>query len=235
MKIAAMADVHMRTDTTGAYREVLAEISDRADVLVLGGDLTDHGRVDEAHALVAELRSCRVPIVGVLGNHDHQDGHPHEVEAVLRDAMFVLGEEGTVVDGVGFAGVKGFAGGFGERMLASFGEAAMKTFVQQALDEVLALEHALEQLEAEKKVVVMHYSPIRATVLGEPEEIFPFLGSSRFEAPIDEFKVRAVFHGHAHYGSPQGTTIGGVPVYNVALPVLRKHNPERPYALVEVL
>jgi Icc-related predicted phosphoesterase len=169
MKIAGMADLHMRADTKGKYRELLAEISEAADVLVLGGDLTDHGRADEAHALVAELRQCRIPIVGVLGNHDHQDGHPEEVAEVLRDGMFVLGQECTEVNGVGFAGVKGFAGGFGERMLAAFGEAGMKEFVRQTLNEVLELEHELTELQTEKKVVVMHYSPIRATVGGEPE------------------------------------------------------------------
>lgn len=234
MKIAAMADVHMRTDTVGKYRELLAEISEAADVLVLGGDLTDHGRVDEAHALVAELRQCRIPIVGVLGNHDHQDGRDEEVAAVLRDAMYVLGEEPTEIGGVGFAGVKGFAGGFGERMLAAFGEAGMKEFVQQTLNEVLELEHELTELKTPKKVAVMHYSPIRATVVGESEELFPFLGSSRLEGPIDEFGVTAVFHGHAHYGSPEGKTRGGVPVYNVSLPVMRKQQPDRPYGLVEV-
>jgi Icc-related predicted phosphoesterase len=234
MKIAAMADLHMRTDTSGMYRDLLVEISGSADVLALGGDLTDHGRVEEAHALVAELRHCQIPIVGVLGNHDHQDGRPQEVAAILRDGMFVLGEEGTEIKGVGFAGVKGFAGGFGERMLEAFGEAAIKEFVQYALNETLALEHALTQLETAKKVVVMHYAPVRGTVVGEPDEIFPFLGSSRLEGPIDEFKVVAAFHGHAHYGSPQGVTIGGVPVYNVAMPVMRKHSPERPYALIEV-
>lgn len=233
--IAAMADLHMQPSMVGFYRDILTEISDKAQVLVLAGDLTDHGYKSEAELLVQELIYCKIPVVGVLGNHDYSNGQQEEIKEVFRSSpLKLLEEEPFVMDNVGFAGVKGFGGGFGTHMLALFGEEAMKSFVYEAINESLQLENGLQKLETEKKIVVLHYSPIRETIVGEPEEIFPFLGSSRLMEPIDNYNVTAVFHGHAHYGSPTGSTLKGIPVYNASMNVMKKLHEQMPYALVEV-
>jgi Icc-related predicted phosphoesterase len=191
-------------------------------VLLLCGDLTDRGFPEEARALVRELHPTRVPMLAVLGNHDYESGHADEVRATLTDGgIQVLDGEAQEVAGVGFAGAKGFCGGFGPRALGPFGEEAIKQFVHAAIDEALKLEAALQRLRTAQRVVLLHYSPIEDTVRGEPPAIYPFLGSSRLEEPIDRYQVTAVFHGHAHYGALEGRTKAGVPVYNVALPLLR--------------
>jgi Icc-related predicted phosphoesterase len=132
----------------------------------------------------------------------------------------VLQGESTDLLGVGFAGVKGFLGGFGRSTLGSWGELGVKSFVKEAIDEAMHLESALARLRTPQRIAVMHYSPIRATVQGEPAEIFPFLGCSRLEEPLIRYPVASVFHGHAHKGSPEGVTANGIPVYNVAMPLL---------------
>ena len=173
-------------------------------------------------------------MVAVLGNHDHHCGGPEQVEEVLRHAgvIFLEGEV-HAVDGVGFAGVKGFCGGFDGRMLDAFGEAPIKAFVQEVLDQALRLEHALKELETERIVVVLHYAPIAATVAGEAEAIFPFLGCSRLAETIDRFdSVRAVFHGHAHRGTYAGETRRGIPVFNVSAQVEKPNG--KAYALIEI-
>jgi len=221
VRVAAVADVHCRTSNPGVLGPLLAEASERADVLLLCGDLTDYGLADEARVLARELSGVRVPIVAVLGNHDHE-GQPADVVHILADAgVHLLDGETHEVRGVGFAGTKGFGGGFGERALAPWGEAMIKQFVHEAVNEALKLEAALARLTTLQRVVLLHYSPIAATVAGEPPEVFPFLGSSRLEEPINRYPVTAVFHGHAHHGCLEGRTTGGVPVYNVALPLLR--------------
>jgi Icc-related predicted phosphoesterase len=237
VRIAAVSDVHYGKTSQGALVPLFTEITRQADVLVISGDLTDYGLPDEARALAKDLTaSVKIPIVAVLGNHDFESDQQDEVREILVGAgVHVLDGDSVDVAGVGFAGVKGFAGGFGRGALGAWGEASIKMFVREALDEALKLESALAKLRTPSKIAVLHYAPIRETVEGEPLEIYPFLGSSRLEEPLSRYEVHAVVHGHAHKGSPQGKTAQGIPVYNVALPVLREHFPDRPpFRLLEV-
>jgi Icc-related predicted phosphoesterase len=178
----------------------------------------------------------KLPVIAVLGNHDYEGGQAPEIRRILNEAgVTVLDGEATEVHGVGFAGVKGFAGGFGRGALGPWGEQAIKSFVQEAVDESLKLESALARLRTPHRIAILHYAPIRATVEGEPPEIFPYLGSSRLEEPINRYRVNAVFHGHAHRGAPEGRTATGVPVFNVAMPLLARLNPTRsPYVIWEL-
>lgn len=227
MRIAAIADLHCTKASQGKLAPLFAEAAAKADVLVLGGDLTDYGLPEEAHVLAREIAAAKVPVVAVLGNHDFESGKPGEVKRILQEASVnVLDGDACEIEGIGFAGVKGFGGGFGERALGPWGEDAIKRFVQEAVDEALKLEAAMARLRQQIRVVVMHYSPIEQTVRGEPPAIYPFLGSSRLEEPIDRYHARVVFHGHAHSGSAEGRTAGGIPVYNVSLPLLRKAAPD---------
>lgn len=180
-----------------------------------------------------DLRACSIPVVGVLGNHDYESDQVEEVEKILKAAgMHLLNGQSYETNGVAFVGVKGFVGGFGRRMLASFGEAVLKTFVAESVKEAMRLENAMRAVGNERAVVVLHYAPIVDTVEGEPLEIFPFLGSSRLSETIDRFKVSAVVHGHAHHGRYEGHTPRGAPVYNVAFSVEKSTG--RPYALIKV-
>src|SRR5437764_13418188 len=224
LRIAATADLHYGKHSRGVMHDAFAEISRRADVLLLCGDMTDYGLAEEAEELVADLHSgLRSPAIAVLGNHDLESGEGKLIEKVLDQAGVVLLDGGAYeINGVGFAGVCGFGGGFGRRMLNAWGEPLIKQFVQEAIDHAVRLEQALAKLQTQQKIAVMHYSPIRATVEGEDPEIFAFMGSSRLEEPINRFRVSAVFHGHAHNGSADGFTSTGVPVYNVSAPVLHK-------------
>jgi Icc-related predicted phosphoesterase len=209
---------------------LFAEASKVADVLVLCGDLTDYGHVEEAQVLAEDLRAhATIPVLAVLGNHDFETGHSTDITDVLEKAgVQVLDGETAEVNGVGFAGVCGFGGGFGQLMLDPWGEPLIKAFVQEAVNQSLRLERALSRLHTPQRVALLHYAPIKATIAGEPEELFPFLGCSRLEDPINRFKVDLVFHGHAHNGTPAGATTTGIPVYNVALPLLGKTQPESP-------
>lgn len=237
LRIAALGDLHVSKSYQGTHQTLFSHISRTADVLLLCGDFTDYGLPDEAHLLARELTTAmKVPVIAVLGNHDFESGHQDEITQILRDAgVIVLDGEATEVHGVGFAGVKGFAGGFGRGALGPWGEQAVKNFVQEAVDESMKLESALARLRTQRRVAVLHYSPIRATVEGEPPEIFPYLGSSRLEEPINRYRVSAVFHGHAHRGSLEGRTATGIPVYNVAMPLLARVHPDRPpYLIVEL-
>jgi Icc-related predicted phosphoesterase len=223
VRIAAVGDVHFDGTRTGALREVFADVHRNADVLALCGDLTTHGRPDQMRAFTGELAGVEIPIVAVLGNHDHESGEAEECTSILCDAgVQVLDGTNTVIDGVGFAGTKGFAGGFGRGALGPFGEQLIKDFVNAAVEEALKLERALLQLRAERRVVLLHYAPIVETIVGEPEIIYPFLGSSRLLQPIDTLGADAVFHGHAHHGSAQAQTPAGIPVYNVSMPLLQQ-------------
>jgi len=230
---AAIGDLHIKEDRTSLFRELFAEISTKAEVLVLCGDLTDVGKPREAEVLAEDLRACSIPVVGVLGNHDYESGQADDVEKILKAAgIHLLNGHSYETNGVAFVGVKGFIGGFGRRMLASFGETVVKTFVAESVSEAMRLENAMRAVRNERAVVVLHYAPILDTVEGEPLEIFPFLGSSRLSETIDRFKVSAVVHGHAHHGRYQGRTPRGAPVYNVAFPVEKSTG--RPYALIKV-
>jgi Icc-related predicted phosphoesterase len=239
MRIAALGDLHVREAVPEPLRGVFTAVNDHADVLVLCGDLTDHGFTKEAEVLAEALAACRIPKIAVLGNHDFESAPPDEICKILnRSGVTILAIEPLVLDGVGFVGAKGFGGGFDRHMLQPWGEHAVKQFVQDAVNEALIIDRALNRLKAEhaveRTVAVLHYSPIRATVEGEPLEVFPFLGSSRLADPLDRFGVAAVLHAHAHHGSPEGRTSHGIPVYNVSLPVLRQQNPEQWYRLIEV-
>ena len=237
VRIAAISDVHCGVDGQGSYQELFAEINDHADILVICGDLTDYGLPEEAKVLAKELTSAiRVPTVGVLGNHDFESGKEEEICRILGDTgMRILDGESHEILGIGFAGVKGFAGGFGRGALGPWGEKIIKDFVHEAVNEALKLETALARLRERHRIAILHYSPIAATVAGEPLEIFPYLGSSRLEEPLGRYPVAAVFHGHAHHGSPEGTTAGGTPVYNVSVQVLKRAYPDRaPYRIIEL-
>ena len=237
LRIAAIGDLHCTRASEGTFQPLFGKVGESADVLVLCGDLTDYGTPEEARVLARELGATKIPKVAVLGNHDFESGVSAEVARILADAAGVIVLDGTAVEvlGVGFAGVKGFAGGFGERALQSWGEEPIKAFVRAALDEALKLETALARLRTPGRVALLHYAPIGETVGGEPTEIFPFLGSSRLEEPLNRYRPSVVFHGHAHRGRPEGATAAGVPVYNVALPLLKRTDPDRPpFRVVEV-
>ncbi len=236
LRVAAIGDLHVHQASTRSLGEMFDQASRDADIVVLCGDLTHLGLPAEAERLANDLRSCRVPVVAVLGNHDYQSGHAEEVKKILTAAKVTILDESETFElkGVGFAGAKGFGGGFDKHMLTPFGEESIKHFVAEAVNESLRLEVALNSLRTEKTVVVLHYAPIAATVAGEPPEIFPFLGSSRLAETIDHFDVAAVFHGHAHHGSYEGKTTKGTPVYNCCMQLLEEITPDQPYALVEV-
>lgn len=238
-RIAAVGDVHVREGDKGKWTDYFKEISAKSDVLVIAGDLTDTGDEMEAEVLAEELKACTVPVVAVLGNHDYEKGRHKLIRQILLKAgVHILDGEAVVIGDVGFAGVKGFGGGFDRHMLSFFGEGAMKAFVQEAVDEALHLDRALARLEAEqrdiKKIAVLHYSPVRETIIGEPEPIYPFLGCSRLAEPLNRHKVLAAFHGHAHIGSLEGFTSDGIRVLNVSIPILLKEGYTVPFYCLEV-
>lgn len=228
IRLAAIADLHCREACPVRYREWYRALADEADVFILAGDLTHMGRPEEARALCEELREVRIPIVAVLGNHDAHSERVREVQAVLRDAGVWLLEDGPKdinVNGrtAGFAGTKGFCGGFGNSLLTPFGEPALKAFIAETAREADALDKGLQSLRTDYRIVVLHYAPVRDTLQGEYPELYPFLGSSLLCDPIDRHGADLVLHGHAHHGSEAGRTGSGVPVRNVALPVLKTY------------
>jgi Icc-related predicted phosphoesterase len=237
MTIAAVGDIHCGNDCQGTLRPMFEQASREADVFLLLGDLTKYGKVEECELLISELQPVlAIPVIAVFGNHDHESDQQDQIAEILGAAgVKVLDGTSTVVGNVGFAGVKGFAGGFGRRALTPWGEKPIKDFVQEGTSEAMKLERGLAELRTDYKVVLLHYSPVYATVRGEPEQIAPFMGSTRLEEPIDRYRADVVFHGHAHYGSPEGRTKSGIPVFNVAMPLLQKLAPERPpYKLYRV-
>ncbi|MED5618487.1 metallophosphoesterase family protein [Ideonella sp. BN130291] len=236
VRFAAVGDLHCTKDSAGTLRGFFAQAAEAADVLLLCGDLTDYGTAEEAKVLADELSVVHKPIVAVLGNHDYESGTPDVVRQTLGSVgVKLLDGEAIELHGVGIAGAKGFAGGFGRGSLGAWGEPAIKLFVNEAMQEAMKLESALAKLRTRQRIALLHYSPIAGTVEGEPVEIFPFLGSSRLEDPLVRYPVGAVFHGHAHRGAPEGRTVNGVPVFNVAKPLLQRLHPDRPpYRLWEV-
>ncbi|HWI81990.1 metallophosphoesterase [Ramlibacter sp.] len=229
VRFAAVGDLHVTKDSAGTLRAFFAQASEAADALLLCGDLTDYGTAEEAQILANELGAVSVPIVAVLGNHDFESGTPQVVSDILAHAgVRVLDGDACEIGGVGIAGAKGFAGGFGRGSLGAWGEPAIKLFVQEAQHEAMKLESALAKLRTPRRIALLHYSPIAGTVAGEPAEIFPFLGSSRLEEPLLRYPVDAVFHGHAHRGTLEARTISGVPVFNVARPLLQRSRPDQP-------
>ena len=235
LHVAAIGDIHVSPTAKGHWRDLFGEISGAADVLCLCGDLTNYGKTGEVERLLEDLKLCKIPMVGVLGNHEHECGQPDHVTKMLCDAgVKMLTGQAYEIDGVGFAGGKGFVGGFGRYMLSSFGEDSIKRFVQEAVEDANAIENSIRMLRTERSVVLLHYAPVVDTVIGEPPEIHAFLGSSRLAETIDRYdNVSLVVHGHAHRGAAEGRTNKGVPVYNVALPVLRSLG-GAPYRVFEV-
>lgn len=237
VRLAAVGDIHYTRASHGTLQPLCSQVTESADVLLLCGDIIDYGSPEEARLFTKELlTTVKIPILAVLGNHEYESGKQDEVQQIFADAgILVLDGDAHEVYGIGFAGVKGFAGGFGEYALQAWGEETLKRLVHDAVNETLKLESALAKLRTTHRIVILHYSPLRTTVAGEPMEIFAFLGSSRLEEPLNRYPVTVVFHGHAHRGAPEGQTKGGVPVYNVAMPLLRRVSPERPpFRLVEI-
>ena len=228
VRLAAVGDLHCTKTSQGTFQPLFARIAEAADMLLLAGDITDYGLPEEARIVARELTALRVPIVAVLGNHDYESGKEDEVRQILVDAgVVVLDGDACEINGIGIAGVKGFGGGFGQRALGPWGETIIKQFVHAAVDEALKLEAALARLRTEHLVALLHYAPVQQTAEGEPLEIFPFIGSSRLEEPINRYPVSLVLHGHAHRGQLEGATKSGVPVYNVSMPLLARTFPDR--------
>ncbi len=223
-RLAAAADLHCRSDQHGRFRDLVRAVNGEAEGLVIGGDLTDHGLLDEAKTLAEAFSELRVPCAAVLGNHDFEGGVVKDIVRLLAEVKVLVldGDHAVFQKQLGIAGVKGFAGGFDKGVLQAFGEPAVKAFVQEAVNEALKLEAALAQIDTPHRVVIMHYAPVPETTEGESVEIRPFLGTSRLAMPVDAFGARAVFHGHAHHGALEGHTPKGVPVYNVAMPLLKR-------------
>lgn len=237
VRVAVIGDIHCTKNSQGTLAPLFAQISHAADILAMCGDLTDYGHPEEAHILAREVTGAlKIPAVAVLGNHDYESGKQTEIQDILCDVgITMLDGDACELNGIGFAGVRGFGGGFGRYALSAWGEETVKRFVHEAIDEALKLESALIRLRTMHRIAILHYSPIQATVEGEPPEIYPFLGSSRLEDPLLRMPVTAVFHGHAHHGRPQGQLRDGVPVYNVSLPLLHREFPDRPpFHLLEV-
>ena len=236
IRVAALGDLHYgRNSVVGSLQPLFAQITESADVLVLAGDLTDYGTPDEARGLAREMSTLKIPAVGVLGNHDFESNQQADLRQIFLEAgVVMLDGETTEVHGIGFAGVKGFAGGFGRGALGPWGEATIKRFVHECIDEALKLESALARLRTERVIAILHYAPTQETIEGEPREIYPFLGCSRLEEPLTRFPVTAVFHGHAHHGRPEGRTRSNTPVFNVSLSLMRELWPERPFRIIEV-
>jgi Icc-related predicted phosphoesterase len=237
VRIAAVGDFHCGEEDVGKYRQLFARVNEEADVLLLAGDLTRRGTPPEIRVVLGELADVKIPILAVLGNHDHESGQVEEARAALRarDGLHLLDDEPFELnEHVGIAGVKGFMGGFGRWTLTAFGEAATKEFVGTTIEEAQRLEFALRRLSQPNRVVLLHYSPTLDTVVGEPETIHAFLGNDRLAEPIDRFGASVVFHGHAHHGTFQGKTAGGVPVYNVSLSLIRQEGKGEMYFLYDI-
>lgn len=235
MRIAATADLHFTPARFGALHDQLNQVREEADVFLLAGDLTNYGRPDEMEPLLNVLVRLRVPTIVVLGNHDYESGREADLMRMMtQEGIKVLDGSAYERDGVGFAGTKGFVGGFGRGVLTAFGEPEIKTFVRASIDEALKLERAMSQLRARKRVIVLHYSPIAATIEGEAPEIYPFLGTSRLAEVIDRHGADLVVHGHAHNGKRDGKTPGGIPVHNVAITLLEAENPKAVYRVFDL-
>ncbi|MEV7964586.1 metallophosphoesterase [Sphaerisporangium sp. NPDC088356] len=227
IRVAAVGDVHLGEDIRGRYRRRLDGIEERADVLLLAGDLTRHGTPEEGRVVAEEFRDLPVPVVAVLGNHDYQSDAEDEIVALLRDAgIRVLQDDSTVIEcgdvRLGVAGGKGFGGGFAGKCASEFGEPQMKALVRHTREIAELWHKALKGLDTDHKVVLSHYSPVKETLAGEPLEIYPFLGSYLLAEAVDAEGADLFIHGHAHAGVEKGVTPGGVRVRNVALPVLSR-------------
>jgi Icc-related predicted phosphoesterase len=222
LRIAAAGDVHAAEELRDRLTRVFAEVAEGADLVLLAGDLTTHGRPEQASVLADACAGLQVPVVAVLGNHDHHSGCPEEVAAALEAGEIVVLDRSHVIIEigeleVGIVGTKGFVGGFSGAEIPDFGEAALRRIYQETTEEVEALELGLEAVAGcHKRIVLLHYAPITETLVGEPEIIWAFLGSGRLAGPIGMHRPDLVVHGHAHHGRTEGS-IGTVPVHNVAV------------------
>ena len=225
LTVAAVGDLHASEEHRDRLGRAFAALGGRADLVLLAGDLTTHGLVEEAHVLADACRRAEAPVVAVLGNHDHHSGRADEIAGVLAPAgVLVLESSHVVLDvaglQVGVVGTKGFVGGFPGAEIADFGERLLRELYAETSREVEALEAGLEAVAGcERRIVLLHYAPVSDTLVGEPEGIWAFLGSGRLAGPIGAHRPDAVFHGHAHHGRAAGA-IGTVPVHNVARHVL---------------
>jgi len=242
INIAALADLHIADSSKGSLQAVLQDINTQADILLLCGDLTNIGQPSEAEVLIQELSHCKIPILCVFGNHDFESDKQDIMRkkllekniTLLEGAEYIFEKEGRKI---GFTGVKGFGGGFNPYMWGRFGEKEQKAFYDAIASEVQSLEVGLNGLQSQEldgRFVLLHFAPVRATVEGDAVELFPFLGSSRLEEVIDRYDVSAVFHGHSHFGTAEGKTAKGIPVYNVALPLMQKLYPDKPYKIIKM-
>ena len=227
MRLAAVGDLHAGQDSRGTIAPSFADVGRRADLLLLAGDLTTHGAAEQAEILAEEVRGVHIPIVAVLGNHDHHFDTPEAVRGALERAGIVVLERESIEieiagERVGIVGAKGFGGGFVGASATEFGEPEMKSFVRTTIDTADDVERLLAELTSDVRVLLLHYGPVRDTLQGEPPEIFPFLGSYLLAEAADRAGADLIVHGHAHRGVEQGSTPGGIPVRNVAKAVLRK-------------
>jgi Icc-related predicted phosphoesterase len=229
IRVAATGDLHFGPDLAGTIRPQMEELAERADVLLIAGDVTRVGDPEEAAGLAKELAGLDVPVIAVLGNHDYHSDRQGEITEVLEEAgiRILEGEAVTLsIDGstLGVAGAKGFGGGFLGASGSDFGEPEMKAFVRHTHDIAQRLARTLSELEAEHRVALLHYAPVESTLRGERLEIYPFLGSYLLGEAIDGAGADLILHGHAHRGIERGVTPAGIPVRNVARPVI-----QRPY------
>lgn len=230
VRVAAIGDTHFKLDSKGRLRQLFEQVVQEADVLLVCGDITDFGLTEEVLLFIEEAARAidEIPVLGVLGNHDFESGNQEAIYRILSDSgISMLDGNSLEIYGIGFTGVKGFGGGFGVHALQPWGEAAIKKFVEEVEEETKKLERGLSSLNSGPKIVMMHYAPIPGTVADEPLEIYPFLGSSVLEKPLNRFEVTAVFHGHAHKGPFEGKTSTSIPVYNVSIAVLKRQFPDR--------
>ncbi len=226
IRVAAIGDVHCWQGAEGHFKPLFDRVNSEADIFLLAGDLTMGGKVEEVEVLLHELRDVTLPMAAVLGNHDCDENNEGEIANLLRQRQIPVLEGNNMVlrlgdKTVGIAGAKGFCGGFDKYAVAPYGEKALKDFVYASLTEAYKLEEALSPLEGDFRIVLLHYAPIRDTVVGEALELWPFLGSSALIKPVERFGANVVFHAHAHYGSPRGMSKTGIPVFNVARTVMK--------------
>ncbi|MFH0924647.1 MAG: metallophosphoesterase [bacterium] len=225
MRIAAIGDIHCKTNSFGLLRQLLGDIEEKADLLVLAGDLTNIGLPAEMEILLKELDYFCLPVVAVPGNHDHENGQIKLlVKMMTSHNICVLDGTDCLIDEIGLVGVKGFCGGFGKLHVQPFGEQALKDFIQVSINDTLLLEKALNGLNCQHRIGILHYSPIKATLIGEEPELYPFLGSSLFADLFDRYGVDIIIHAHAHNGSPIGFTPCKIPVHNVSRFVQTRFN-----------
>ena len=224
IRVAAAGDVHASEELQERLTRVFAEVAEECQLVLLAGDLTTHGLPEQAAVLASACRGLEIPIVAVLGNHDHHSGEAEAISDVLCEAgLIVLERDHAILEigetEIGVVGTKGFVGGFPGAEIPDFGEPALREIYRETTLEVEALEEGLEAVAGcHKRIVVLHYAPISDTLVGEPETIWAFLGSGRLAGPIGMHRPDLVVHGHAHHGAALGK-IGEVPVYNVTVHV----------------